>query len=671
MYKKIFIMALSVTFMTLFNFNCKKQSSSQEQVSAATVNSCVVTYVEGEAFLANSDNDLIHLAVGDKLDEDSVIKTGDDSIIEFKIGKGSIIRLKENSEIKLAKLYKDDNSQNTKLFVDVGEVFAQPERINEGSSFEIETESITAGVRGTKFVVVVTENHLSKVAVKKGLVSIKKNIVVGDNIKKIEEYSPEVAKIINESVQEELVLEPNEKLEISYEKVTNLQEEINNNINNISEELAKVKDSKGKLKEVTDKIKNEKVKEISTLVKTVAKKQDVKEHEWKEEFDATQFIEKKENKTELQKNENNVNDNSNKNITKKNSIKETKNEKVLVKETVIEKTGLNLGVSLDSKKTTTTYAHGDYVISDNINKKIFCISLIKNKVKWTYSGASSITSPATKFNQDVVLSSFSNIVVLNPNGKVKLNESINNGTTNWAKSSIINKKLYIPTSRTIYQYDGKNFNELSNFPVSTGQLYVSGSGKDLFVLDFLYKTLKVYNTSSKSITWSSDEMLNPAYMAPIKSGKYMVVADGTNTLYRYDYPSTNTKAKTLNISSGVLSKMLTTHGSVYFVSLDGYFSKVALGAFNKVDRIMKVDNNPSKNSLLVKYPVLINNNIYWASDTGKLFIYNTTSGKAKLMTIQDNPGNPLIGSPASYKDSIFVLDTKGSVYKLYKKEYYK
>ena len=83
---------------------------------------------------------------------------------------------------------------------------------------------------------------------------------------------------------------------------------------------------------------------------------------------------------------------------------------------------------------------------------------------------------------------------------------------------------------------------------------------------------------------------------------------------------------------------------------------------------MRVDKNPIQDKYLTKKLFRDKNILYFASDTGKVFTYDITTGNADLVEIDDNKNNnPLIGTPVKIKDAIYFVDVKSNIYKKHKK----
>ena len=55
--------------------------------------------------------------------------------------------------------------------------------------------------------------------------------------------------------------------------------------------------------------------------------------------------------------------------------------------------------------------------------------------------------------------------------------------------------------------------------------------------------------------------------------------------------------------------------------------------------------------------------LYYSSDTGRLFTYDTSELRADWIQLGDNHV-PLTGTPVQWNGSIYILNTKAEIYKL-------
>lgn len=667
--KKIFFLYI---FIILFLFNCKiGKVNEKNQIQQ---NNCLVSYIKGKAFLTDEQfNNISELKTGLYLKENDIVKTEKDSIIELNIGEESIVRIKENSILKIAKLFKDKDLEETKLNLDLGKILAKPKNLTEGSSFEIETNSVTAGVRGTEFTVYQSDAGDAKIAVNEGKVYIDKNII-SPEINKIKKFDEELAGSLESLLQEQLILQKNEKLIVNNVEYNAFREETKNKINEILENLEANKNSKTKIESIIKEAKEKTIKNIQSKSNEIIYKEEVKETEWQKDFNREEFKEigtgaASVNEGKEKKIEKLVKD---KEIKKENKLDEKKEEKIEKEEiTVIKKLPLNLGVSLSEKNTSITSDGKDIYITNDPDKTIYCIDPEQIKLRWKFSDPkiNKIHSPATPFKNKVILATYNDIFLLNDSGKILLNKKISNGPLYWASPIKFQDKIFIPSARYLYFYDGNTIEQIdeSEFPAALSQLYIGTDSKLIFAVDSLNCTIKIYDFMNKNIQWSSNKLPNNIFSAPVMAGKYLIAGDIKQNLYRFDYQSNETEPDILEINSGILSNIISIGSNIYFVAKDGLFYTVNINVFNNAKIIIRVDNTPMQDKYLIKRLLRDGNILYFASDSGKLFTYNVSTQEANLLEIKDNKDNlALIGTPIKIKDAIYIFDEKANIYKRYK-----
>ncbi len=664
-------MILYYFFILLLLTSCKIGKAVIEEKKEEH-NKCLITYIKGKTFLIDEQyNNISELKIGLNLGENDIIKTEKESIIELNIGEESVVRIKENSILKIIKLFKDQDIEETKLNLDIGKILSRPKNLTEGSSFEIETNSVTAGVRGTEFTVYKSEKGDAKIAVNEGEVYIDKNIY-SEDINKIKKYDKELSENLESILQEELVLKKDEKLVVSINEYNAFRDETLNKIKAISENLEANKNSKIKRDALIKEAKEKTINDIQLKSSTIIIKEEVNENEWKNDFNRDEFkeigtgvasiSESKEEKFEKPIKEKE---------TKKESTIEEKKEEKKEEITVIEKLPLNLGINLSEKNTSITSDGKNIYISNDPDKTIYCVDPEEGKLRWKFTDPklNKIQSPATPFKNKVILATYSNIFLLNDNGKIIHNKEISNGPLYWASPIKYQNKIFIPSARYLYFFDGNTIDQIdeSEFPAALSQLYISSDSNSIFAVDSLSCTIKIYSFINREIQWSSGKLPNNIFSAPVISGKYLVVGDIKQNLYRFDYQSNNIEPDILEINSGVLSNIISIGHNIYFVAKDGLFYTVNINSFNNAKIIIRVDNAPMQDKYLIKKLFKDGKILYFASDSGKLFTYDTSTQEVNLIQIDDNKDNsPLIGTPVKIKDAIYVFDVKANIYKRHK-----
>jgi len=653
--------------VSLITFSCKKESTTTTTLEGKKVSNAKVIMVEGNAFvLDQTTNQWEQLVAGDLLKESDTIKTESKSNVEIQFQEGSIIKIKENSELKIAKLYSEQNINNTKLFLNSGTLLAKPEKQTEGSSFEVDTKSITAGVRGTEFIVVAGSN-VTKVAVNSGKVIIKKRLIL-DSFDRVKEIDLDIAKKIEDVAIGEIELAQNEKIVVSDDDIKNLNSKVEQDISSIVSELEKNKDSEEKLKETIATIEKEKINDINSFSSKVIKKDKITDKDKKTDIPVEEFKDM---------GKNNISENTTTTTTIIEEKKISKDKEKVTEETttniekqlvtVVDKLG-NLGLTFSEKNTGVTTNNKFIYIATDTNKSLLCLNT-SGKLLWKFSNPKlkKIESFITPYKNMVVFGSYDSIFVLNANsGEIIQSLDITNGTSFWAKPVEIANSIIIPTSRYTYKFDGSSISVMNEIEVSQGQVYMAAKNNSLYISDSLYQNIKEFDISSNSVTWTSNNLLSSSYMLPVISDQYLVIADNDGNLYRFNIKQKTKSYNILKIGSGVTSNIVSDGLNLYFVAKDGFFYKADLNTFNSVQKVIKVDNNPGSDKYLTKKLVMANDKIYFASDSGKIFSYDKTKNEAIFINIEENKENlPLVGSPVVINNEVYVIDTKSNIYKAY------
>lgn len=112
----------------------------------------VATFVVGDV-TANRSGKIL------KVTKNFIFLTGDEVItkkgtVDIQFGPGSIIRVANNTTIKIARIIEVNQKQNVNIGLTKGKVFSKVSpKTAPGSTFEVASPTITAGVRGTEFLV--------------------------------------------------------------------------------------------------------------------------------------------------------------------------------------------------------------------------------------------------------------------------------------------------------------------------------------------------------------------------------------------------------------------------------------------------------------------------------------------------------------------------------------
>lgn len=160
-----------ITFLVLFTFLVLSFGINAE----AQERKATITYFEGEVNVLRAGETQwtkakikMNLEVGDKL------KTALASECEITLEDGSTVTVGENTTIDLKELFSQEETKKTKFKLWMGEIKVRTEKLRKGSSFQVETPTGIAGVRGTIWTIGYDEvTGITTVSVEKGEVSVR------------------------------------------------------------------------------------------------------------------------------------------------------------------------------------------------------------------------------------------------------------------------------------------------------------------------------------------------------------------------------------------------------------------------------------------------------------------------------------------------------------------
>lgn len=104
----------------------------------------IISYFEGEVTVKRNSRE-IEADFGLDLEEGDLVLTGPSALAILELDHGRTLKMRENSSVTL-----EDLSPRTSVELKSGSVFAKVDRLLNGD-FNVRTESVVAGVRGTQF----------------------------------------------------------------------------------------------------------------------------------------------------------------------------------------------------------------------------------------------------------------------------------------------------------------------------------------------------------------------------------------------------------------------------------------------------------------------------------------------------------------------------------------
>src|SRR4029077_1947473 len=111
---------------------------------------------------------------GQELKSGNTVRTGDGGHALIQFPDGSYVRMAPTTTVTVtaAQLSRDGNLQSASLVQKVGRPFTTVQHLVSGASFQVGGHSVTAGVRGTQFEVLVRQDNANLIKVFDGTVKV-------------------------------------------------------------------------------------------------------------------------------------------------------------------------------------------------------------------------------------------------------------------------------------------------------------------------------------------------------------------------------------------------------------------------------------------------------------------------------------------------------------------
>jgi hypothetical protein len=142
-------------------FGCAKKADQSAQQNAGSILKATVSVVLGSAtILRDSVPGMIKATVNMQLLPEDMVITGPASRLNLVIENSGVIQIGPESKVVMSSLLKrSDGTADQKMMVKAGKVILGLKKLQKDSVFDVETPTAVAGVRGTSFMVNVSEEQ--------------------------------------------------------------------------------------------------------------------------------------------------------------------------------------------------------------------------------------------------------------------------------------------------------------------------------------------------------------------------------------------------------------------------------------------------------------------------------------------------------------------------------
>ncbi len=157
----------------------KKQLSVYLILAVASLGSCKKNEIQTVMNIASAVGDVKLVTdqgekspqAGDSVAQGDMIVTGKSALVDILYSTRGLIRISENSQVRISLLAFDSEKENTRLAMNKGKLFVTISKLTKSSSFEVSSSTAVAAVRGTSLSVIADEKS-SRIVVLKGKVSV-------------------------------------------------------------------------------------------------------------------------------------------------------------------------------------------------------------------------------------------------------------------------------------------------------------------------------------------------------------------------------------------------------------------------------------------------------------------------------------------------------------------
>jgi len=242
-------------------------------VTAPEYRQAMITFISGDVFRLEN-GEWIYAEIGDFLEKDDSIQVETDSFCEIQFGDRAVVRVEEDTELFLSSVFMKPGEARIGINLAVGSILCKVQKLTDTEKFNVRTQSVACGVRGTEFRVTADSGIDTVLSVKEGAVAIlPPELVVEHLVEKSGESGEVVGEILEKIEIAAFVVTANEEIKITEDSFVEIKE--------VALEIADIVDFMASTKGSGAGVKNEQVEKLIAAAEfvsdTVAKKEVVVE----------------------------------------------------------------------------------------------------------------------------------------------------------------------------------------------------------------------------------------------------------------------------------------------------------------------------------------------------------------------------------------------------------
>jgi outer membrane protein assembly factor BamB len=640
--KKVIIYFLLPVFLLVLVAGCLPAGC---KTSLSARNYCVVLYVEGTVYRESADGkSRVSLEIGDRLPSTAILVTEKGSVVELEYSDKSRIRLQESTRIQILQVLNRSVEEQTSIRVDMGQVFAELQEGIDETDYVVETDSIIINVDGARFVVTVDENAVSKVAVKEGSVTYS-NRIKQEDLDAIIEIDPDFARRISDILVEEITIGEDEQVVIEKQQAEQLSRDLEMITADLRDLVNKYPDESNELALGLDELEKDAsiIRDASALYGV----EEVSQADWDTVYAESEF--------------NRLNSDS---LDDKKYVAINRPRLFIP---VTRKLSAGNKIRLTIKNTTVTTGGGLIMVSSTSNKSVYAIDPGSGKTVWTFSDSymNSIYSSAYYSTGKYIIGTPDMLYVVDRSGNTLIRKPLERGVNFWAEPVEHGGILYIPTSSSLMTWDGTDIGVKKEFGSARGQLYTTAYSSILYSVDINSRNMSAFDLVKGEMSGVSQPFKGGVYTKPVITGGFIFLVDINGIWYRYPLDNVTVSPGLLQTKAGVVSNVVVYNNALYFVANDGNLYRLDAFTFKETVKLASIERDADSDTMITRHLLLHDDELYFASDRGSLYIYTPASGTGLFVDLDSSTGKPLVGSPVVIGDAVYVVDSDLAVYKRY------
>lgn len=162
--------AFALCAISILGIGCSSGTKQEGKADKPSLQG-MVTFICGPALLREGETQTT-LDIGMRVPENATVETGSDATCEIQFAEYGSVHLSPDTKLTVSRLLRDGDHTEAEMNLAVGAVVCKVRKLSGDDRFNVRTQEMVAGVRGTVFLVSTDGSSSSRVAVTEGSVAV-------------------------------------------------------------------------------------------------------------------------------------------------------------------------------------------------------------------------------------------------------------------------------------------------------------------------------------------------------------------------------------------------------------------------------------------------------------------------------------------------------------------